>query len=81
MHIIHLSQPKENYSSVEAAASHQRCSLICTIKSNGYGHRSVQTAKFLVEMCSSNAFAATTLEEYIMLRRDLNSGFDSTMVK
>ena len=81
MHTIHLLALWENCSVVKAAVKHQRYLVICAIKYVGYGHILEKMEIFLADFCGADALAVAILEGVIALRRDLNAGFDATMVK
>ena len=72
---------QDNYSSVEDAAASQRCSVICVIKVDRYGHVFLHKETLLMDLCGADAFAIATLEEAMLLMRALNAGFSSTMAK
>jgi alanine racemase len=69
VHRVRLSALEHNYACVVSAASKQRCSVICVIKADGYGHGSVATALHLADRCGADAFAVATLEEAVQLRK------------
>ena len=72
---------QDNYSSVEDAAASQRCSVICVIKVDRYGHVFLHKETLLMDLCGADAFAIATLEEAMLIMRALNAGFSSTMAK
>ena len=81
MYSTHPLSHQYNYYASKAAIARKRCLLICIVKANRYRHRSVQTATLLSDVWGANAFAVTTLEEAIVLRRALKAVFAATMVK
>ena len=69
--------PLDKYSNVEAAAACKRCSVICVVNANEYGHILVQVETLLADVCGADTFYVATPEEFILLRRALNSGFST----